>query len=93
MQFTCGSHLACPSRCVCPTLGLCVCVCSGVCVCKTKDLQLAHAMIKIERTHLFIDFREAFAIHFVDDLRHANHIPARVLDGHAEQRFGAITGQ
>lgn len=70
---------------------LCACVC--VCVYKTKDLQLAHAMIKIERTHLFIDFREAFAIHFVDDLRHANHIPARVLDGHAEQRFGAISGQ
>lgn len=75
-------------------LPLSLCVPHCVCVCgKTKDLQLAHAMIKIERTHLFIDFREAFAIHFVDDLRHANHIPARVLDGHAEQRFGAITGQ
>lgn len=79
------------SLCVPHSGSVCVCVCTGVC--KTKDLQLAHAMIKIERTHLFIDFREAFAIHFVDDLRHANHIPARVLDGHAEQRFGAITGQ
>lgn len=78
MQFTCGSHLA-----------WLVCVLGK----KQRTLQLAHAMIKIERTHLFIDFREAFAIHFVDDLRHANHIPARVLDGHAEQRFGAITGQ
>lgn len=28
-----------------------------------------------QSTHLFIDFGETLAIHFVDDLRHANHIP------------------
>lgn len=43
-------------------------------------------------THLFIDFRKAFAIHFINHLRHANHIATRILDGHTEQRLGPIAG-
>lgn len=48
------------------------------------------AELQIRRKHTFVVLRKSVAVQFVNHLGNADYDTGRILDGHAEQGFGAV---